>query len=512
MSQESDETYNNPSDYVIPILYTLICIIGIIGNGLVIYVILYTSSLDAAKLYKKRNSRQDVKSMKKNNKNGDNSNGVNNKLSITTHENLRKLNNQSNHLSDFEVKKSLLTPRDRDQITDVKIEYEEVVILSPTIVNDNAENSIEDNDEKINKQSQNVLFNETNLNENDRCNKKNSLSTPLNQQQKNINCIKLSQIAINNNGSKNFKSKLPYLSSIYERIRKMVFKSKLSVTNFYLINLAFADLIFLLFIPFLIATSILKRWIFGVILCRIYFSIVYICQFNTAFIICILSFDRWIAVKFPLKVNNFRNLFVARVIIFISWLLSITFTLPVIMHTNQTVYNSTQTSNNFNMSFINNDKQHQEMIVASCHLDWPDSWNNIIKSISPVQAFQFYTLIFNYLIPVTFIIAFYIQVLRKINQKGCNLIKSKNRLKSYRKITRMVLAVIGCYVICWTPYWTLQMVITIFEDSNDIIIFVSNLTQLIAYLNSALNPILYSYLSENFRSNLKLTFLNTICC
>jgi hypothetical protein len=390
MEQESDSL--SATEYIVPILYTLICTIGIIGNGIVIYVILYTSSFNAAQLYQKLNT-------------------------ITTH-----------------ATKNYIKDKQQTELIDLK------------------------------KSRKNTRATSIPLS-----------STQFKQQ-------------INANVS--------YKCSFYTRFRKIITKIKLTVTNFYLINLAIVDFLFLLCIPFVITTIILRRWIFGLILCKMYFSIVYICQFNAAFIICILSFDRWLAVRFPLKIKSYRNLFIARLIIFFSWLLAVLFTLPMTLKaTEEEQY---LTKNNSNGTIM--------IVIRSCYLDWPNTWKSFFfENLSPLKAFQLYSFTFNYLIPVSLTIMFYIQVLRKINSK--KLVHSKNRVKSYRKITRMVLAVIGCYVVCWTPFWLLQMVLTI-VGHNDLVTILSNLTQLVAYLNSALNPILYSYLSENFRSNFKLTFLN----
>lgn len=53
---------------------------------------------------------------------------------------------------------------------------------------------------------------------------------------------------------------------------KNLVKEKLSVTNLYLINLAFCDLIYLLTIPFLVCTIYYEQWKFNMIFCKIYFS------------------------------------------------------------------------------------------------------------------------------------------------------------------------------------------------------------------------------------------------
>jgi len=44
-----------------------------------------------------------------------------------------------------------------------------------------------------------------------------------------------------------------------------------TVTNLYIANLAVADLCFLVGLPFLVVTSILERWVFGDVVCRLFF-------------------------------------------------------------------------------------------------------------------------------------------------------------------------------------------------------------------------------------------------
>ena len=289
--------------------------------------------------------------------------------------------------------------------------------------------------------------------------------------------------------------------TICQRVFKRLKALKLSVTNYYLINLAIADFLLLFFIIFLIPTVIMERWIFGLILCKIYFSLTYMCQLNAAFIICILSFDRWLAVRFPLKVKNYRNLFITKIIIFLSWTISAILSIPVIMFTkiNSHDLTSNETSSSQNLF---------------CQIDIDNNITNhsfLPTGFSPLKAFQFYWLTINFILPVSFIVIFYLQVLRllKLNSKNSRLNQSMNKIRVYKKITIMCLAIIGCYVICWTPYWIVQLLLTVKADYADhsTFRFILSMTQIIAYLNSALNPILYSFLSEDFQSNFRIA-----CC
>ena len=59
-----------------------------------------------------------------------------------------------------------------------------------------------------------------------------------------------------------------------KRMRQIIIrfiKEKISVTNFYLLNLAITDFSYLLSIPFLLATLKFKSWIFGALAWYIFF-------------------------------------------------------------------------------------------------------------------------------------------------------------------------------------------------------------------------------------------------
>ena len=285
---------------------------------------------------------------------------------------------------------------------------------------------------------------------------------------------------------------------IFLRLYKRLKCLKLSVTNYYLINLAISDFILLFFIIFLIITVILKKWIFGLILCKIYFSIVYICQLNAAFIISFLSLNRWIAVRFPLLVKRYINLFITRIIIFLCWTLSIILSIPVMVLT--TIFHLKE-----------NNETSEEKFFCIIAIN-PNVTNHTFlpEGISPLKAFQFYWLTINFILPVTLIIIFYMQVLRllKLNKNDSRLNVSTNRIKLYKKITTMCLVIIACYVICWTPYWTIQIILSIDPHfaENSIFVLIFSLAQIIAYLNSVLNPIIYSCFSEDFRSNFRMAW------
>ena len=80
-----------------------------------------------------------------------------------------------------------------------------------------------------------------------------------------------------------------------------------TVTNTYLLNIAVADFLLLLSVPFLIVTILANGWIFGEILCKMYYNFIHINQYVSSLLLAALSFDRYLAVCHPIRAIKFRT-------------------------------------------------------------------------------------------------------------------------------------------------------------------------------------------------------------
>jgi hypothetical protein len=80
-----------------------------------------------------------------------------------------------------------------------------------------------------------------------------------------------------------------------------------TVTNTYLLNIAAADLLLLLSIPFLIVTILANGWIFGTALCKMFYNCIHVNQYVSALLLAALSFDRYLAVCQPIRAIEFRT-------------------------------------------------------------------------------------------------------------------------------------------------------------------------------------------------------------
>lgn len=143
--------------------------------------------------------------------------------------------------------------------------------------------------------------------------------------------------------------------------------------------------------------------------------------------------------------------------------------------------------------------------TLSCNILWPDE-----EKISGHAAFTLYSSVLGFAIPLVLIFVFYSLVIRKLRTVGPKN-KSKEKKKSHRKVTKLVLTVITVYVFCWLPYWVTQVAL-IFTPAKQcqpkLTIIVFLITGCLSYSNSAMNPILYAFLSDNF----KKSFLKACTC
>ncbi|XP_075217923.1 somatostatin receptor type 2-like [Lycorma delicatula] len=262
------------------------------------------------------------------------------------------------------------------------------------------------------------------------------------------------------------------------------FSKMQTVTNMYIVNLAVADECFLIGIPFLIATMSLQLWPFGEIMCKVYMTTTSINQFTSSIFLTIMSADRYVAVCHPISAPKMRTPLISKIVSITAWTASALLMIPIFKYANI---------------------MHVDEMRLSCNILWPETEN-----LSGQTAFTLYSFILGFALPLLLIFCFYVLVIRKLKTVGPKN-KSKEKKKSHRKVTKLVLTVITVYVCCWLPYWITQMSL-IFTEPNRcqsrFVITVFLLAGILSYSNSAMNPILYAFLSDNF----KKSFLKACTC
>ncbi|XP_017561666.1 galanin receptor type 1b [Pygocentrus nattereri] len=252
-----------------------------------------------------------------------------------------------------------------------------------------------------------------------------------------------------------------------------------STTNIFILNLSIADLSFLLFcVPFQATIYSLPEWIFGAFLCKSVHYFVTVTMLVSIFTLVAMSVDRYVAVVLSKKSPCIRNRRNALLGIWLIWLLSLIFAVPV--------------------------AQHQ---VVTDHPDAPNSsfcWEIWSERVAR-QTYKVTILVIGYLLPLLLITCCYAKVLYHLHKKIKNMSKKSERSK--RKTAQTVLLVVAAFLLCWMPHHIIAMWVE-FGDFplNDASFAFRIVSHCLAYSNSCVNPILYAFLSENFRKACRQVF------
>ncbi|XP_032897040.1 somatostatin receptor type 5-like [Amblyraja radiata] len=250
-----------------------------------------------------------------------------------------------------------------------------------------------------------------------------------------------------------------------------------TVTNIYILNLAVADELFMLGLPFIVAQNALSYWPFGSIMCRLVLTIDGINQFTSIFCLTVMSVDRYLAVVHPIRSTKWRRPQIAKIINAAVWAISIVVVLPIIIYSDLQIHMNT------------------------CNLDWPEpkaAWS---------VAFIIYTTVLGFFAPLLVICLCYVMIIIKVKSSGVRVGSTKRR-KCEKKATRMVVIIVAVFVICWLPFYILNIIniiTTLPEDPLCMGIYFSMV--ILSYANSCANPILYCFLSDNF----KKSFQKVLC-
>ncbi|XP_059395474.1 C3a anaphylatoxin chemotactic receptor-like [Carassius carassius] len=246
-------------------------------------------------------------------------------------------------------------------------------------------------------------------------------------------------------------------------------KMKRTVKTVGFLNLAIADLLCCLSPLFTVTKSTIGYWPYGSIMCKILPFIMLISRFASVFTLSLISLDRFTRVITPVWAQNHRSLFIARLSCATAWILASLLSLPFMM------LRETYTENNKTQCRpYQRNEEHFELYGML----------SIIRFV------------FGFLVPLICIIICYGFIAHKLG---------KSHFHSGR-VFRIILAVIVAFFLCWLPYHILRLIIMYGEKSSRQVALIVNLLAIsLAYFNSCLNPILYVFMGQDFKSNVKLS-------
>ena len=264
-------------------------------------------------------------------------------------------------------------------------------------------------------------------------------------------------------------------------------KQMRSTTNILIVSLAFADLIFIIMcVPFTATEYALPVWPFGDTWCKIVRYVIYVSAYVSIYTLVLMSVDRYLAVVHPISSLSIRTETNAYIVVTVTWALFLLCHIPLLFQYGLHEY------------FYYSEVRSTCMNVKS--LEQPE--------ISKMFFASF--LGFGYLLPLSLICVLYGLMLKRLLYgavPGGGQRTSNSR--PHKRVTRLVVIVVVVFAICWFPIQIIFMVQQFGNYSTSILSAgIQMVANCLAYMNSCVNPIIYTFLSENYRKE----FMKLLSC
>ncbi|XP_028997742.1 C-C chemokine receptor type 6a [Betta splendens] len=284
------------------------------------------------------------------------------------------------------------------------------------------------------------------------------------------------------------------------------YKRTKSMTDIYLLNVAVADLLFVVTLPFIVYNE-LWSWSMGPVACKLLRGSYSVNLYSGMLLLACISTDRYIAIVQARRSFRLRSLFYSRLTCAVVWVCAVLLSFPTFYfyhwyepsHSREAFmwnpvtpdaldYNST-----YGWAPEGDGAQPPQYVCEFRFADNGTAWRTKVAVPSTQLAVGFFLPLFVMIFCYTAVIV--------------TLLRAKNFQR--HKAVRVVLAVVAVFIVCHLPYN-----ITLFYDTlgmfdqhtceeSDALQTVKTLTQTVAYLHCCLNPVLYAFIGVKFRNHFR---------
>ena len=245
-----------------------------------------------------------------------------------------------------------------------------------------------------------------------------------------------------------------------------------TVTNILLLNLALADLSFVLIVPpFTAYYWAVNVWDFGAILCKAMQYLLNVTAYVTVYTLVLISIVRYLTIVYSTQTMRFRtkqNMVIMNILI---WVVMLAVNIPIIWS-----------------YMIELDIAKMPQCVAQ----------------NPKEMYaNFFA--WAYLLPLTVIAIFSICILRHIRKSKPTMLNKKSKSDDRKKqAARVIILVVVIFGVSWLPIH-LHLLVNYFYGvpATKFYTAVSVFWNALAYTNSCVNPIIYNYASKDFRDSFR---------
>lgn len=245
------------------------------------------------------------------------------------------------------------------------------------------------------------------------------------------------------------------------------FKRLKTMTDVYLLNLAGADLLFVLTLPFW-AASFLDEWMLGLFLCKAMYSIYKVSFYSGMLLLTCISVDRYFAIARAISAHRHRTraVYFSKVSSVVLWTLALLFSVPEMAYTG--------INDNRTCAIINSGEKNVRMTI------------------------QISQMIAGFVLPALVMGFCYCGIVQ-------TLMQAQNFEKN--KAIKVIFAVVAVFLLFQLPYNITLLIQTISGGNmkcafDNKLLFALDITQSLAFTRCCLNPFLYAFIGVKFRHDL----------
>uniref|UniRef100_A0A3B5LKX5 Neuropeptide Y receptor type 2 n=1 Tax=Xiphophorus couchianus TaxID=32473 RepID=A0A3B5LKX5_9TELE len=262
------------------------------------------------------------------------------------------------------------------------------------------------------------------------------------------------------------------------------FKTLRTVTNFFIANLAVADLLVnTLCLPFTLVYTLQGEWKFGSTLCFLLPYAQVLAVHVSTVTLNVIALDRHRCIVYHLETRMRKD--VCFGVIALTWVLSAVLASPMAIFREYG-------------SFVL-DPGHTLQVF--CREKWPGKGTDgTLYSIS--------MLILQYFLPLSIISFAYARIWSKLRghvspaESGVSSSASSERHRRHRKTTKMLVTMVVVFAVCWLPIHAFQLATDIDSSVLDMRDYrlLYTIFHVIAMCSTFANPLLYGWMNRNYRA------------
>ncbi|TRY91163.1 hypothetical protein DNTS_006094 [Danionella cerebrum] len=261
------------------------------------------------------------------------------------------------------------------------------------------------------------------------------------------------------------------------------YRNMRTVTNFFIANLALADLMMdTVCLPFTLVYTLLDEWKFGAVMCHMVPYGQALSVHVSILTLTVIALERYRCIVFHLGQRLKRS--TSFIIIGLTWTFAAILAGPLAIF----------------REYRHEEIPYIDLRIAVCSEKWPNGSNRdaVIYSLS--------MLLLQYVVPLAIISYAYVCIWIKLKNhiSPCN---RNDGIVRRKKTTKMLALVVVVFAVCWLPFHMFQLA----SDLDLILKFkeyklIYTLFHIAAMCSTFVNPLLYGWMNQNYRNGFIMFF------